>query len=517
MTGARTTGRFFKRPLLICITTAAIAGLTTSPALAVVKFFDGFGDADLNNNGTPLEFVDVDVNHNEEIGTYTPARASNSAMATTPELTTVLDANDSGLRWLFSSGYTNTNTGDPKAYISIVDDSQGAMLETKAVVDGGLGITAINNGYAMSWNSKGRGSVVNAFFDETVELGPEAGDQVNVSFDFRIWRDAPNLNAVEEPDDGQIRFGLYQDTDNQLGMTNPIAGRDFDNNGDMVIDRNPAVWGEEGGWFEGSRASIAGAGNEVGSPGDHGWNAQIIISDESDPFFKHPIPNGGDWRIREELNEPGASSSDVRILNGAQDLVAEPEESSQGAGDFGLLNLDPKKVYNISLTLERHTLVTPADTILATLTVKDRATGQEYSLSDHEPITNMGNPDGIESDSWDYFAISNTSSVDDFDFIVDNFTIEVIGSNVGLDGDFNGDGMVDAADYVIWRKTIGTQPEYDVWRANFGASLGAGGGGLGAGAVPEPASLALLLMGGLLGSGIRRRGDTRSGGGMHLT
>ena len=45
-----------------------------------------------------------------------------------------------------------------------------------------------------------------------------------------------------------------------------------------------------------------------------------------------------------------------------------------------------------------------------------------------------------------------------------------------LPGDFNNDGTVDAADYVVWRKNDGTQAGYDAWRANFGASLGPGSG-----------------------------------------
>jgi hypothetical protein len=491
--------------VIIYATVAAAFAASVRPAYAVVRFFDGFGDADLNNDGMPLKFEDVDVNHNEAIGTYTPARSSNGTMATNAELTSVLDPNDEGLRWLFHSGYTNTNTGDPKAYISIVDDAQGAMLETKSVANGGLGVTAINDGYAMSWNSKGRGSSVVAFFDEKLELGPDEGAEVKVSFDFRIWRDAPNANPVESPADGQLRFGFYQDTDEQLGMSNPIAGRDFDDDTppDGVVDTHSAVWGQEGGWFEGQRAGVTGAGNNVGSPGDHGWYGQVILSN-GDPIVGHQVPNGGDWRIREELNE-GTVVNDLRILNGASDTVAVPDEVNEGTGDYGLINLDPTKVYNISLTLERFTLETTADTILATLTVKDRATGQEYSLSDYEPITNMGNPDGISSDDWDYFAISNTSTVDDFDFVMDNFTIEVIGSNVGLAGDYNNDGSVDAADYVVWRKNnINGEQGYNDWRTNFGRTAGSGSG-LPAGAVPEPTGVALLIMAGLLGTAARRR------------
>ena len=37
-----------------------------------------------------------------------------------------------------------------------------------------------------------------------------------------------------------------------------------------------------------------------------------------------------------------------------------------------------------------------------------------------------------------------------------------------LPGDYNHNGIVDAADYVVWRKGLGTtytQADYDVWRA----------------------------------------------------
>ena len=62
----------------------------------------------------------------------------------------------------------------------------------------------------------------------------------------------------------------------------------------------------------------------------------------------------------------------------------------------------------------------------------------------------------------------------------------------GLPGDFNSDGKVDAADYVVWRKTNGTQPGYDMWRTNFGSPAGAGSS-LGGSAVPEPGTLGLGL------------------------
>ena len=47
-------------------------------------------------------------------------------------------------------------------------------------------------------------------------------------------------------------------------------------------------------------------------------------------------------------------------------------------------------------------------------------------------------------------------------------------------GDYNQNGTVDAADYVVWRNGVGTtytQGDYDVWRAHFGQTAGSGAAG----------------------------------------
>jgi len=83
------------------------------------------------------------------------------------------------------------------------------------------------------------------------------------------------------------------------------------------------------------------------------------------------------------------------------------------------------------------------------------------------------------------------------------------------EGDYNGDGNVDAADYTVWRdglETTYSDDDFDVWKANFGATgggpettfrigsvvfddtLAAGSGSLVA-SVPEPSTGLLLLAG----------------------
>jgi hypothetical protein len=68
--------------------------------------------------------------------------------------------------------------------------------------------------------------------------------------------------------------------------------------------------------------------------------------------------------------------------------------------------------------------------------------------------------------------------------------------SVSLPGDYNQNGTVDAADYVVWRKGLGTtytQTDYDVWRAHFGQTISSGAGAGGSAIVPEPATLVLMM------------------------
>jgi hypothetical protein len=83
-----------------------------------------------------------------------------------------------------------------------------------------------------------------------------------------------------------------------------------------------------------------------------------------------------------------------------------------------------------------------------------------------------------------YFSVTGTAGANDY-------TLTSLIAPPGLDGDFNGDGKVDTADYVVWRKTDGMQPGYDEWRANFGRPPGSGSA-IGQSAVPEPSALILL-------------------------
>ncbi len=114
------------------------------------------------------------------------------------------------------------------------------------------------------------------------------------------------------------------------------------------------------------------------------------------------------------------------------------------------------------------------------------------------------------------FRIGLSTSTDGAQvYQIDNFRL-LTAISQGVPGDYNGNGVVDMADYVLWRNggplqneinTPGTvdASDYTAWRANFGNHAGSGSG-FGSAAVPEPTSLGLLFVAVVAGLVNRRRG-----------
>ncbi len=84
-------------------------------------------------------------------------------------------------------------------------------------------------------------------------------------------------------------------------------------------------------------------------------------------------------------------------------------------------------------------------------------------------------------------------------------------------GDYNGNQVIDAADYTVWRNKLNTGgpllndatpgtidvADYNYWKARFGQT--GGSGGLAGAAVPEPTGMALLLVAAMIRSLCRSR------------
>ena len=101
--------------------------------------------------------------------------------------------------------------------------------------------------------------------------------------------------------------------------------------------------------------------------------------------------------------------------------------------------------------------------------------------------------------------------------------ISLFGDFSGIEGDFNGDGIVDAADYTVWRDNLGADEstgilngngdggtvdnsDYALWVANFGNTAPPASAEVSqTAAVPEPTSLILILVGAAAAASQSRR------------
>ena len=168
------------------------------------------------------------------------------------------------------------------------------------------------------------------------------------------------------------------------------------------------------------------------------------------------------------------------------------------AGDvsFGSVTLDSSDELHIGLSgITRGTqygaLTTTGNMILAgplfvSLNSFAPSAGQSFDILDWGPGSLSGTFSSLHLPALAGGRVWNTSQL---------YTTGVL--SVGLAGDFNFNGVVDAADYVVWRKGLGTtytQNDYNVWRTHFGQSAGSGVGTSTNAAVPEPATLVLLTM-----------------------
>lgn len=106
--------------------------------------------------------------------------------------------------------------------------------------------------------------------------------------------------------------------------------------------------------------------------------------------------------------------------------------------------------------------------------------GESFNLIDGEA--------NLSSSTFDSLLMPSLGSGLEWDtsLFYSNGTVLIV--QQGLDGDYNADGIVDAADYTVWRDNLGATEDgnvlngngdggtvdasdYDLWRQNFGASL----------------------------------------------
>jgi hypothetical protein len=222
---------------------------------------------------------------------------------------------------------------------------------------------------------------------------------------------------------------------------------------------------------------LANDGNIAG----HFWLESVFITDGTAGPYEGPFGNGHFWQT--QLAQPSVIDY-VRLFARSDDFT-----------NNGMMRVS-------ILAADGTTVVTFADvnfdnTFTGT-TAANNVNNNTYDLTQLFPTNPIGSFVRIESlDTTKKLVLAE---------------VEVFGppaAPVGVPGDYNNNGIVDGADYVVWRKHLGqtfqlqnevsgttagtvTPEDYTAWRTRFGNTSGSGSSLLGGSQVPEPASIVLL-------------------------
>lgn len=214
--------------------------------------------------------------------------------------------------------------------------------------------------------------------------------------------------------------------------------------------------------------------------------------------------------LSEAINSVGVANSNSADITGTIE-------------SFSLTGTEPAEV-----RLQGQTLTVDGDLIMgagSTLEFDIAQIGQDFvdvtgsaTLDGTIDVTKLGSftPAG----GTQYTILSAVEGITDLgvDFILpDGFRASIVDAtdlvlSVGLQGDFNGDGVVNIADYTVWRNNLGAVDEtplmgngdgvngvdagdYALWKANFGNGLLGASAVSEQSAVPEPTTWLTLVFG----------------------
>jgi T5SS/PEP-CTERM-associated repeat protein len=352
------------------------------------------------------------------------------------------------------------------------------------------------------------------------DLNNQSAGQVRIAAGQQlVFRGSPNSNdGLIDVNGGEAEFALGPLTNSTVSpSTGLIAARDatlrfsggLTNNGAMTFTSGVSeVFGD-----------ITNA-NVLTTPG------RIVVSGGAHANFYDDVANNGTIQV----SAAGTFQSTVVFLgslsgngvSGGGHVFVEgdvrPGLSPATMAFGGDLSFGP------SATLEIELAGTTPGTQFDRVTVAD-----ELALGGALDVTLLGSFTPVAGNSFDVLDWASLAGTFDMlrlpvlgaDLMWNTSQLYTTGElsvvSAGLPGDYNDDGTVDAADYVVWRKNEGTsnalsndpiggtigQPQYDQWSAHFGKTAGSGSSSNAT--VPEPGSAILLILGAAIGSCTRRR------------
>ncbi len=206
------------------------------------------------------------------------------------------------------------------------------------------------------------------------------------------------------------------------------------------------------------------------------------------------------------LNAGGFVVGTAKRYNGNSD----PSMSSDNGIDSWLFDPVSQVTYNLISSLSATGFASSSvsylgdnGVVLGTYNVNGGATQDAFLWSEAAGFHDLGNlvQGGLTAAGWTNLA--DAFGANGGSYIIGDGTLSngsgmtfELAPVTALVGDYNHNGIVDAADYVVWRNGLGTtytQNDYNVWRAHFGQTAGDGVGAGTSAVVPEPTTMVMLI------------------------
>lgn len=344
---------------------------------------------------------------------------------------------------------------------------------------------------------------------------------------------------------GQLSFIDIADSNGTQNFRNSYGAQflDFDDDGDLDLfvvgaDAQPTkIYRNDGGNQFTDVDTLTGGPLLSDVAGDLGGGRAVDYDNDGDLdlfFHDHLIRptsnqarklyrNDGNWQFTDVTIAEGVAATNEGSYDspwadidrdGDMDLIATTSSSFHERVFLSSATENGNHWLQVELTGPGYNTTGVGSSLYATI---GQGTPDERTLR-REANTNAGTFN--QSDLPVHFGLGEADVIDQLKIVWSDGAVQYLW-NVAVDqylavaydpalpGDFNDDGVVDLADYTVWRDAFGggtplanetvtpglaTAEDYAEWKSNFGADFSTAVGA-GSAAVPEPASWALLLAG----------------------
>jgi autotransporter-associated beta strand protein len=337
-----------------------------------------------------------------------------------------------------------------------------------------------------------------------------------------VWGAGVFLSGGADPGTNR-NFILADDTaDGTLNFRNPI-----DLNGAQrtvtTRDGSAAIDGILSGMLTGSGGLIKESDGTLVLGNNNGYTGGTTVADGTLLVNNVPVMPADSGTGFGHVTVNAGTLGGIGTINGT---VTVNSTGHIAPGSGGIQSLDVAGLVLNSGSLLDFELGAPGTGDVLSITAADSLTinGGTLNLTDTGGLAvgtySLINYSGVLTGDEENITMINGPAGFSYDLVDTGTSIDLLVSAIVTENaDFNNDGGIDAADYVIWRKFnpatgTGTQPtgdangdgdidtdDYDIWVQNFGNTATGGGS---SGAVPEPATCALVALA-LLLTMVRRR------------